>query len=183
MKESTFINVFAKSASIVLKPPFLVKVKPNLLYELYLNKKLEVPIKDVKVPKRGNSAFQVDCCIYEAVQNVEFPRLVLEFKTKITTHDILTYSAKAGKHKLIYPVLRYGLVASELAEIPYRFFTHNEHLDFFIAAKDYKTTKLEALCKNLIKSELFISNELEKIYFGNKRFNFYQSFVNLKNLE
>lgn len=65
----------------------------------------------IQAPKRGDSAFQTDLCIFERVEDVLLPRVVLEFKTSVTTHDILTYSTKAEKHKTIYPNLRYGLVA------------------------------------------------------------------------
>jgi len=57
-----------------------------------------------------------------------------EFKPGISTHDILTYSAKARKHKQVYPYLRYGLVASRERFVAGKFFTHNEALDFYLAA-------------------------------------------------
>src|SRR5207245_7440649 len=94
-------------------------------------------VNDTERPARGSSAFQTDICIFEIRDGIKFPRIAIEFKTKITTHDILTYSAKAGKHKKVYPCLRYGLLASESASIPGRFFVHNENLDFFIAAQKY----------------------------------------------
>ena len=62
----------------------------------------------------------------------------MEFKTDITTHDVLTYSTKARKHKQVYPYLRYGLVIGSVERIPRRFFTHNEGLDFCVAAAVYK---------------------------------------------
>ena len=34
---------------------------------------------------------------------MEIPRVVMEFKPRITTHDVIIYSAKARKHKQIYP--------------------------------------------------------------------------------
>lgn len=55
------------------------------------------------------------------------------FVTGISAHDFLTYSAKAARHKRIYPYLRYGMLASSEKAIPGRAFTHNESLDFFIA--------------------------------------------------
>ena len=32
----------------------------------------------------------------------------MEFKQGLSTHDVLTYSAKATRHKQVYPYLRYG---------------------------------------------------------------------------
>ena len=41
------------------------------------------------------------------------PLVVMKIKFgRFKTHDVLTYSAKALKHKEIYPCLRYGLVSA-----------------------------------------------------------------------
>ena len=62
----------------------------------------------IREPKRGDSAFQTDLCIFEEKSpELLLPRIVLEFKTTLTTHDVLTYSMKAERHKAIYPYLRY----------------------------------------------------------------------------
>jgi hypothetical protein len=68
-----------------------------------------------------------------ASSQVQPPRVVLEFKTRITTHDVITYGAKSRKHKQVYPWLRYGIVASGETAAPRRFFIHNEGLAFFFA--------------------------------------------------
>src|ERR1051325_10780306 len=115
MKESTFIHTFQEAAEKVCPGNCTIKLKPNLYYELYLDQKLGFSINDPKNPKRGYSAFQVDFCLFEIVDQIVLPRIVIEFKTDINSHDILTYSTKAGKHKTIYPSLRYGLIASEIS--------------------------------------------------------------------
>lgn len=183
MQESDFINIFSTAARTVLSSQYYFKIKPNLLYELFLDKQLKIPIQNFNEPKRGSSAFQVDACIFESISSIEFPRVVFELKTNITTHDIITYSAKAGKHKQIYPALRYGLIASEISKIPNRFFVHNEHLDFFIAAKELKRNNLSDLCKKLIESELNFSNDLERIHFGTGKANFFQNNVVFKDFQ
>ena len=33
---------------------------------------------------------------------VKIPRVVMEFKQGLSTHDVLTYSAKATRHKQVY---------------------------------------------------------------------------------
>ena len=121
MKESEFVSVFEEVAREVIGEKAIVKRGANLFYQLYLNRSLDLAVSDTRSPMRGSSAFQTYICIFELLDGVEFPRVAIEFKPKITTHDILTYSAKAGKHKKIYPCLRYGLLASELASIPRRF--------------------------------------------------------------
>jgi len=183
MKESNFVIEFLKIAKTVLTDSFIIKNKANLLYELLLDQNLEPNIQDTKSPKRGNSAFQTDICIFEKIRNIEFPRVVIEFKTKITTHVILTYSSKAGKHKSIYPALRYGILASEIDHIPNRFFIHNEHLDFFIAAKKYITEGSFDFIKELIANEIEISKTLEKIHFEDKEYDYYRNEIIFKNFK
>jgi hypothetical protein len=123
--------------------------------------------EQVRKPKRGASAFQTDLCIFEdKTPEISIPRVVIEFKTKITTHDILTYSAKATKHKQIYPYLRYGILASGEKIVPGRVFTHNESLDFFASVGGLEETELEAFLTPLLKSEVATSKRLEDIAFG-----------------
>jgi len=176
MKESAFVSVFEAVASEVLGKNAKVRRGENLFYQLFLDRSWTLEVKNT-TPKRGSSAFQTDICIFEELPNgVEFPRVVIEFKTTITSHDILTYSAKAGKHKKIYPCLRYGLLASELESIPGRFFIHNENLDFFIAAKKYKSeAEIRPFAKKLIEKELEISRILEQIHFDDRQFDYYRT--------
>lgn len=182
MIESPFVKKFEESIKGFLSDKFILKRGANLFYQITLNSKLELTIKDLKMPQRGTSAFQTDICIFEKSKSVEIPRIVMEFKTKITTHDILIYSTKAGKHKKIYPYLRYGMIASDIDSIPSRFFTHNENIDFFIAAKNYQSAqKIKKIGIELIKKELKISHILEDINFGDKEFNFYQTNISFKN--
>lgn len=173
MKESLFVGNFEAAAKDILGDNAVVRRGANLYYSLSLNRRLELSVK-TQIPKRGSSAFQTDICIFEKADGLEFPRLVIEFKERITTHDILTYSSKAGKHKQIYPCLRYGLLVSEQDTIPKRFFIHNENLDFFIAAKNYKKqADVRKLAKGLIEDELKTSKILESIHFSGKKVNYY----------
>lgn len=184
MKESPFVAKFESIIKKSLSNKFILKRGANLLYQMSLNSNLELSIKekDLKNPKRGSSAFQTDICIFEKVKSIEIPRIVIEFKTTITTHDVLTYSTKAGKHKNIYPFLRYGMLASDLEIIPSRFFVHNENIDFFIAGKKYHSSqKIKKMALELIKKELKISRTLEDINFGKKAFNFYQTNISFRN--
>jgi len=181
MKESPFVKIFRDTAEEI-QQDLIVEQGANLFYQLQLNKELDLSVSDLKNPKRGNSAFQTDICLFEQIGDIKLPRIVIEFKTNISTHDILTYSAKAGKHKNIYPFLRYGLFASEINSIPSRFFIHNEHLDFFIAGKDYKNKeKLKVLIAKLIREELKISRTLDDIHFGKQKFDFYRTGVEFEN--
>jgi hypothetical protein len=174
MRESSFVGIFEEAAKAALGQSAVIKRGVSLFYSLSLDRRLELSTPDTRSPKRGAAAFQTDICISEALDGVDFPRIVIEFKESVTTHDILTYSAKAGKHKQIYPCLRYGLLASARRSIPGRFFTHNENLDFFIAAEDYKeASKIRVLAQDLIRRELKISRTLEEIHFGGKKVDYF----------
>ncbi len=184
MEESNFVSIFENISKNIPDKTLIVKRKANLFYEIYLDTNLKVKNAEFNSPKRGSSAFQTDLCIFEKRESIEIPRIAIEFKTHLTTHDVLTYSAKAGKHKNVYPYLRYGLIASDESYIPGRFFTHNEHIDFIIAANNYKKMdKLSNLIDILIKRELEISKTLEQIQFESKKYDYFQSNIIFQNFE
>lgn len=84
-------------------------------------------------PTRGDYAFETDVL----VKKDAVPLVVIETKAgRLSTHDVLTYSAKAAKHKEVYPYLRYGLLVEGLGSLPGRFFTHNASFDFALSVKD-----------------------------------------------
>ena len=176
-EESKFVALALEVAAGTLRPPFLIKRGGSLLYEITVDNMLRLTV-DPKRPMRGDSAFQTDLCIFEEKSSeVLLPRVVFEFKTKITTHDILTYSAKARKHKQVYPYLRYGLVASDMASVPRRFFVHNESIDFCAAISSRQSESLPDFFESLIKAEVAASTRLEGVSFGKDRPSLYRSEV------
>lgn len=166
--ESPFVARAQTVAERILAGPFKVRRGEPLLYEIRVNNNLEVMNElQVRKPKRGSSAFQTDLCIFEDKSSeVSIPRVVIEFKTGITTHDVLTYSAKAAKHKKIYPYLRYGILASGEKSVPGRVFTHNEGLDFFAAVAGLEESEFETFFTSLLNSEIEASKRLEAVAFG-----------------
>lgn len=137
-----------------------------ILYQVTVDNRLNITVNP-KDPTRGQSAFQTDLCIFERVAaNVQLPRVVVEFKAGLSTHDVLTYSTKARKHKQVYPYLRYGLVTSRSDFVPGRFFTHNEALDFCVAAGSMTKAMLRRVLQDLLKKEIATSRMLEKITYG-----------------
>lgn len=165
-QESPFVEVAFNAAKRILKPPFSVRRGASLLYEVVVDNQLNIKV-DPKRPVRGDSAFQTDLCVFEAKsEEVAIPRVVMEFKTRITTHDVLTYSAKARKHKQIYPYLRYGIVISEESHVPRRVFVHNEALDFVAALSSISKSQLPTFFRKLIHAEIEASERLENIAFG-----------------
>jgi len=164
--ENPFVTAAMEAANQILAEHLTVVRGAPLLYQITVDDQLQVTVDPGK-PTRGLSAFQTDLCVFEKKANgVKIPRVVLEFKGSISTHDVLTYSAKARKHKQIYPYLRYGLVMSELAVIPGRVFTHNEALDFALAVRDFKTHRLHEVLASTIQAEVDASRLLEKVMFG-----------------
>jgi hypothetical protein len=168
MPEDPFVDIALRAAKAVIGPTLSVKRGAALLYQVTVDNRLKLTI-DPANPRRGRSAFQTDLCVFETLDGVEIPRVVMEFKASITTHDILTYSAKARKHKQVYPYLRYGLVASADNVVPGRFFRHNEALDYCLAAARYKSRGLKQALMQLLSEEIAASKRLEHTAFEDVR--------------
>ena len=166
-EEDTFVGIAMKAVGEILGGNLTIRRGSALLYNVSVDNNLELTVKP-KGPKRGQSAFQTDLCVFERKgDDVEIPRVVIEFKKRITTHDVLTYSTKAGKHKQVYPYLRYGIMIANVNEIPRRVFTHNDFLDFVVCSGGAEKHRLRQLFENLLKKEIEASRTLEEISFGN----------------
>ena len=92
-KEDAFVTkAFELAKKILPSPQYEVRRSAPLLYQINIDNKLEIQV-DVKKLVRGKSSFETDLCVFEKKSaEVSIPRVVLEFKTKITTHDVLTYT-------------------------------------------------------------------------------------------
>ena len=178
--ESEFVELARDVAESILSPPLSIRRGAALLYQVTVDNELSLTV-DPKRPTRGNSAFQTDLCVFEEKKkDVLIPRVVMEFKSRITTHDVLTYSAKARKHKQVYPYLRYGVVISDESIVPGRLFTHNEALDFCAAVADFKGNRLSEILATLLKAEVDSSRRLEEIGFGKLRTHLFRTEVVLE---
>lgn len=176
-REDPFVATAMAAAEEVLAPPLKILRGKALFYQVTVDNRLKIKI-DPKRPMRGQSAFQTDLCVFEMLDTeTEIPRVVLEFKPGLSTHDVLIYSAKARKHKQIYPYLRYGLVIGNEAKVPGKFFTHNEGLDFCVAAASYKANRLHEIFARLLKAEVQASRNLEAVAFGVKAVHVYRTDV------
>jgi hypothetical protein len=138
----------------------------SLYYRISLD--LDLSVKRYRLeeesPKRGGlMAFQTDLCVFESREGrPALPRVVLEFKVGLSTHDVLTYSAKARGHKQAYPWLRYGLVVHNPVSLA-KFLRHNEALDFCIGAVQEDDASIRAKLEPLILAELAASRCLERL--------------------
>ncbi|HYH87365.1 MAG TPA: hypothetical protein VEX60_18070 [Pyrinomonadaceae bacterium] len=168
MPEDQFVTEALAVAQEILTPPLSVRRGAVLLYQVTVNNRLELTVNPKK-PVRGKSAFQTDLCVFEEVgedEKILLPRVVIEFKMGITTHDVITYSAKARKHKQVYPYLRYGILSSKESAIPGRVFVHNEALDFCVAAANLSSDQFRKTLAALLSDEIEASRRLENIAFG-----------------
>ncbi len=140
-----------------------IKIGKPLIYKVVIDESLEYHPKEPMNPKRGTYAFQTDILILRDSR----PLVVIEMKNGgFSTHDVITYSNKAEKHKLIYPTLRYGFVVVNTDVITNKFFTHNTGFDFAVAVPDEKdfskvieVIKAQIKCAEILKDVLIDKNK------------------------
>lgn len=82
-----------------------------------------------------DSKFETDICIVDA-EDKDKPRVVFEFKTSPTTHDVMVYSQKADDHKRLHPQLVYGMIAERGKVVATKLWKHNRHMDFALYLGD-----------------------------------------------
>ena len=165
MTEAEFANRIYRTAEGIVAP-LEVAIGAPLLYQVTVNDNVEITV-DPGAPKRGQSAFETDVAIFESLgTGRRKPRVVIECKLRLTTHDVLTYSTKARRHKQIYPYLRYGMIVANEQAIPRRFFTHNEAIDFCLCTHSISARNFTTVLGDLLKAEIKSSEALEQAAFG-----------------
>jgi hypothetical protein len=130
---------------------YSVECGKNLLYKIEIEASGRLSYDVSGVPMRGQHAFQTDILITKGPT----PLVAIELKSgSFSSHDVITYSARAERHKRIYPYLRYGFVVVGLGALGRRFVTHNEGFDFALAVPDGRSlqTDLVALVQRQIAS-------------------------------
>jgi len=153
-----------------------VNYDDNLIYRVIVNitkngsnsnVKLKYEPDDPQKPARGDYAFQTDILIKEKSSGL--PLVVIEVKSKQpSTHDILTYSTKAVKHKEVYPYLRYGILIVDETSVPRRFFVHNLGFDFAIVLKDLSDEAGFKKLVEIIEGQIKNSEELIEVFNGER---------------
>ncbi|HXQ53824.1 MAG TPA: hypothetical protein VN802_22220 [Stellaceae bacterium] len=119
------------------------------------------------IEHRTPEAYQTDVLVIEnRTDGTWIPRVVIECKlASITTHDAITYSAKAATHKQVHPYLRYGILigAYKTVRFPLRLFRHGAYFDFMVAWRGQKTTRNEwQKFVQLIRREIRASQQTER---------------------
>ncbi len=115
-------------------------------------------------PETRETGYQTDLLIRDNRADESWvPRVVIECKLdSVTTHDALTYSAKAATHKQVHPYLRYGILVAGEPSLPARLVRHGTHFDFMMvwARSEPSKTEWDALVATL-KQEVEASRRLQ----------------------
>jgi hypothetical protein len=139
-EERRFAEQLQKILREKLLPEYVIHIGKCLLYKLEVdvNGQLRPSAENLQNPKRGQFAFQTDILIEKSLNNsLAIPLVVVELKFgSFSTHDIITYSSKAIRHKEIYPYLRYGFIIGGSGSLSKKFLTHNQGVDFAMAIPD-----------------------------------------------
>lgn len=120
---------------------------------------------DDKPNPGGATSYQTDLLVFETNSDGSWtPRVVIEGKlSKVSTHDALTYSAKAATHVQVHPYLRYGILVGDLAFVPKRLFRHGSHFDFMITWKGEQPTNGEQdSFETIVREEVEASQSLQR---------------------
>ena len=141
--------------------------KANLLYKLIIVPGITIKPEKWGKPARAQYAFQTDVLITRKRDHT--PLVVIEIKFGgFSTHDVLTYSSKALKHKEIYPYLRYGFMVGDQKQLDWKFFTHNTGFDFALAIGSGYTSRQKDLLTAMIKNQIKIAKRLTEIVQKNR---------------
>lgn len=167
--------------SCSLSHSYQVRKGASILYKIVVNAKGQAEPSDVEHPVRGQLAFETDILVEQKSPSI--PLVVLELKCGgFSTHDVITYSSKAARHKDIYPYLRYGLVVVDSRPLTKKFMTHNQGFDFALALPDVSSHKDELI--GVVRRQLESAEQLISIM-QPKRAKFwrYEEIVHVKNME
>lgn len=121
---------------------------------------------DAKKPRRPGYQTDLLICDHDAEKTWWVPRVVIECKVKgVTTHDALTYSAKAATHKQVHPYLRYGIVIGDYGTaVPARLVRHGAHFDFMTIWRGPEPRASEWVeLVGVLKMEIDASRKLERL--------------------
>ena len=172
MTERTWIHGFVSRLARVLARRAL----PHGQIEVIDGFRLPYTAEVHAYPKSGSpqvrtSRYQTDLVVFDILgDGTRIPRVVVEGKLgSVSSHDGITYSAKAATHKHVHPYLRYGILIGKHNAIPARLVRHGAHFDFMATWAKARATRTEwrRFCL-LISDELDASRALQALLATNR---------------
>jgi hypothetical protein len=177
MNEDNFIEILVGELTRGLTG-YSISSKEPLIYKVIVNEKGEFKPKSVNLTK-GDYDYRFETDIL--IKSGTLPLVVIETKFGgFSTHDVLTYSTKALKHKDIYPYLRYGLVVGGERIISNKFFTHNLGFDFALAIENVENAENINECIDLIKKQIKSAEFLLGVLKSKNQTRYYSSNLEVK---
>ncbi len=154
-------NQFRDKVCTILQsnlPRNRIKTRAKLLYRLIVDGNGNLRPEDYRNPRRSElSAFETDILVSD--EGASVPLVVIETKYGgLNTDNLLAYSAKAVKHKEVYPYLRYGLFVGDRDGIEEKFFVHNIAFDFALAVENIDSDSPEMI--KLVKKQIHAAESL-----------------------
>ena len=112
--------------------------------------------------------YQTDLLVFDHTPDKKswVPRVVIECKVVgVTTHDALTYSAKAATHKHVHPYLRYGILIGDFGTaVPARLVRHGAFFDFMTIWDGPEPTQTEwDDLIEVLRAEVYASRTLQNL--------------------
>lgn len=154
-------NQFRDEISAVLQRSFpsnRIRTRAKLLYRLIVNENGSLQPQDHNNPRRNElCCFETDILVSN--ESGRIPMVVIETKYGgLNTDNLLAYSAKALKHKEVYPYLRYGLLVGGTDKIEAKFFVHNIGFDFALAVENVDSGSADVI--ELTRKQIHAANSL-----------------------
>jgi len=174
MSESDWVELMARrlrAATLSRNGRFIVETGLRLAYGHEIS---EYDNGDQPVTRR--TFFETDLAIVEHTRDgTSWPRVVVEGKIRtVSTHDAITYSAKAGAHRAVHPYLRYGMMLGKRGNFPLpgRLYSHGANFDFMISFRGFRPNAVEFnRFIRLIRHEIQASRTLQSILFESRKRN------------
>lgn len=127
---------------------------------------------DGQANSHETTSYEIDLLVSEVDSRTGHwtPRVAIEGKLgAVTTHDALTYSAKAATHVQVHPYLRYGILIGGIASVPLRLFRHGAHFDFMLTWSGDNPDQNEwELFDQIVREEIEASRQLQKLIESNR---------------
>jgi meiotically up-regulated gene 157 (Mug157) protein len=163
MNERTWVASLVSDLKTRVKPGTLIDAGRKLSYGAEVHE-----YTGAKASEHRSVSYETDILIVEDLGDARWiPRVVVECKLgAITTHDALTYSAKAATHKHVHPYVRYGILIGGVgaSAIPGRLVRHGAHFDFMATwAGKVPTSRERAELLRVISNEFDASRTLQNL--------------------